>query len=91
MTNIFVGNLSSDTKPEAVRSLFEPLGTVRKFKLMTDRHTGLSRGFAFVWMTETEAGPAITALDGSTVDGRTIEVRAGRQRLHRDAASNQPA
>jgi len=25
MTNIFVGNLSSDTKQEAVRSLFEPV------------------------------------------------------------------
>jgi RNA recognition motif-containing protein len=86
MKNIFVGNLSCDTKPEVVRSLFEPLGTVRKFKLMIDRHTGLSRGFAFVWMTEAEAGHAIAALDGSTIAGRTIEVRAGRQRLRRDAA-----
>jgi RNA recognition motif-containing protein len=56
MKNIFVGNLNSSTTPEAIRSLFEPLGTVRKFKLMTDRESGLSRGFAFVEMTEVEAG-----------------------------------
>jgi RNA recognition motif-containing protein len=37
MRNIFVGNLNSSMTPEAIRSLFEPLGTVRKFKLMTDR------------------------------------------------------
>jgi cold-inducible RNA-binding protein len=83
MKNIFVGNLNSGTTPEAIRSLFRPLGTVRKFKLMTDRNTGLSRGFAFVEMTEVEAGHAIAALDGRIVDGQTIKVREGRPRLHR--------
>jgi len=82
MKNIFVGNLNSGTTPEAIRSLFRPLGTVRKFKLMTDRSTGQSRGFAFVEMTEVEAGHAIAALDGRIVDGQTIEVREGRPRLH---------
>lgn len=83
MKNIFVGNLNSSTTPEAIRSLFRPLGTVRKFKLMTDRDTGLSRGFAFVEMTEVEAGHAIAALDGRIVDGQTINVREGRPKLHR--------
>jgi RNA recognition motif-containing protein len=73
MKNIFVGNLNSDTTPKVIRSLFEPLGTVRKCKLMTDRDTGLSRGFAFVEMAEVEAGQAIAALDGRIVDGQTIE------------------
>jgi RNA recognition motif-containing protein len=82
MKNIFVGNLNSSTTPEAIRSLFEPLGTVRKFKLMTDRDSGLSRGFAFVEMTEVEAGPAIAALDGRIVDGQMIQVREGRRKLH---------
>lgn len=81
--NIFVGNLNSCTKSETVRSLFQPLGTVRAFKLMTDRDTGLSRGFAFVEMTELEAGHAIAALDGRIVDGQTIQVREGRPKLHR--------
>ena len=58
MKNIFVGNLNSITTPKAVRLLFEPLGTIRKFKLMTDRDTGLPRGFAFVEMAEVEARQA---------------------------------
>jgi cold-inducible RNA-binding protein len=86
MKNIFVGNLNSDTTPEAIRSLFEPLGTVRKFRLMTDRDTGQSRGFAFVEMMEVEAGQAIAALDGRVVDGQTIKVREGRPKLHRGAS-----
>jgi len=87
MKNIFVGNLSSDTKPETIRSLFEPLGTVLGFKLMTDRDTGLSRGFAFIEMREAEAGAAIAALVGRIVDGRAIDVREGRPKLHRSATA----
>lgn len=97
MKNIFVGNLNSGTKPEVIRSLFEPMGTVRRFKLMTDRDTGASRGFAFVEMKAVEAGQAIAVLDGRVVDGQTIQVREGRPRLHRGAppsvagqASEQP-
>jgi RNA recognition motif-containing protein len=83
MKNIFVGNLNSHTAPEIICSLFEAVGTVRKFKLMRDRDTGLSRGFAFVEMIEVEAGQAIAALDGKIVDGQMIKVREGRQKLHR--------
>jgi len=88
MKNIFVGNLNSGTTPAVIRSLFEPLGTVRNCKLMTDRDTGQSRGFAFVEMVEGEAGPAIAALDGRMVEGQTIEVREGRPKLHRAAGQS---
>jgi RNA recognition motif-containing protein len=88
MKNIFVGNLNSGTSREAIQALFEPLGTVRKLKLMTDRQTGQSRGFAFVEMREAEAGQAIAALDGRFVDGQTIHVREGRPKLHLGASSH---
>jgi cold-inducible RNA-binding protein len=86
MKNIFVGNLNSATPPEVIRSLFEPMGTVYHFKLMTDRDTGASRAFAFVEMREADAGPAIAALDGKVVDGKAINVREGRPKLHRAPA-----
>lgn len=82
MKNIFVGNLNSGTTRETIRSLFTPHGTVRKFKLMTDTNTGLSRGFAFVEMAEVEAGHAMAALDGRIVDGQAIKVWEGRPELH---------
>jgi cold-inducible RNA-binding protein len=86
MKNIFIGNLNSSTTQETIRSLFEPLGTIHNFKLMTDRDTGLSRGFAFVEMMEVDAGPAIAALNGRIVDGQTITVREGRPKLHRGSS-----
>jgi RNA recognition motif-containing protein len=45
---------------------------------MIDRATGLSRGFAFIAMADSEADSAIAALDGRIVDGHTISVREGR-------------
>lgn len=86
MTNIFVGNLNSVTTPATIRSLFEPLGTIRKIKLMTDRDTGLSRGFAFVQMPDVDARQAIATLDGKLVDGQTIQLREGRPQVHRGAS-----
>jgi cold-inducible RNA-binding protein len=80
--NIFVGNLDTGTTAASIRSLFRPHGTVGHFKLMTDRETGVSRGFAFVEMTDSEADRAIAALNGSIVEGRTVDVHEGRPRLH---------
>jgi cold-inducible RNA-binding protein len=80
--NIFVGNLDSTTTAASVRSLFEPHGTVRSLKLMTDRETGLSRGFAFVEMVDVEAERAIAAVNGSLLDGREVNVHEGRPKLH---------
>ena len=54
MKNIFVGNLNFNATEEAVRSLFERYGVVNSARIMTDRETGRSRGFAFVEM-ENEA------------------------------------
>lgn len=83
LKNIYVGNLDSGTTEAAIRSLFEPHGTVRNLKLMTDRKTGASRGFAFVEMKEPEAVRAIAALNENVVDGRQIDVHEGRTKLHR--------
>ena len=85
MKNIFVGNLDFGTTAASIRSLFEPHGTVEHVKLVTDRETGVSRGFAFVEMADPEAIQAIAALDGSIVDGRAIKVNEGRPKLHRSA------
>lgn len=89
MKNIFVGNLDSGTTAASVRVIFAPHGTVRTLKLMTDRETGLSRGFAFVEMADSEADLAIAALNGSVLDGRTVDVHEGRPKLHLAAGSTE--
>ena len=84
MKNIFVGNLDFNVTEESVRSLFERYGAVNSARIMTDRDTGRSRGFAFVEMeNETEADQAITALNGYTMDGRALNVNEARPKPDR--------
>jgi RNA recognition motif-containing protein len=82
--NIFVGNLDFNVTEEAVRSLFERYGQVNSARIMTDRDTGRSRGFAFVEMeNEGEADQAIAALNGYTMDGRALNVNEARPKPDR--------
>jgi RNA recognition motif-containing protein len=79
MKNIFVGNLSFQTSEQQIRSLFETHGSVDRVNVVTDRDTGQARGFAFVEMNNTsEADQAIAALNGTDVDGRTLNVNEAR-------------
>jgi cold-inducible RNA-binding protein len=82
--NIFVGNLDFNATEESVRSLFERYGAVNSARIMTDRDTGRSRGFAFVEMeNESEADQAISALNGYNMDGRALNVNEARPKPDR--------
>jgi cold-inducible RNA-binding protein len=77
--NIFVGNLNFNTSEDELRQIFEPFGPVDRVSIMTDRETGRSRGFGFVEMTNNDDGEkAITALNGSQIGGRTLNVNEAR-------------
>jgi cold-inducible RNA-binding protein len=79
MKNIFVGNLNFSATESSIRSLFEPYGNVERVNLVTDRDTGRSRGFAFVEMTDAaEADRAIAGLNGTDLDGRTLNINEAR-------------
>jgi len=76
---IYVGNMSYDTTESALRELFAAHGEVVSVSVVTDRDTGRPRGFAFVEMaTDAAANAAIAALDGQSVDGRTLKVNEAR-------------
>ena len=84
MKNIFVGNLNFKATEESVRALFERYGAVSSARIMTDRETGRSRGFAFVEMeNEQEANNAIQALNGYSLDGRALNVNEARPKPER--------
>jgi len=82
---IYVGNLSWDTDEDALRMAFSADGrNVKEVSIMTDRDTGKLRGFAFVEMgSEQDAQAAISALDGSELDGRNIKVNEAKERQPR--------
>src|SRR5437879_1983430 len=72
---LFVGGLAFTTSTDGLREAFARFGPVQSAAVMTDRETGRSRGFGFVEMaSEEEAERAISALNGSSLDGRMIRV-----------------
>src|SRR6266852_2871350 len=84
MKNIFVGNLNSSTSEDALRKLFVAFGPVDRVKIMMDNYTGKSRGFGFVEMANAEDGDkAITALNGTQLGGRTLNVNEARPKVER--------
>lgn len=80
-TNIYVGNLSFNTSSDELEKLFAEYGEVADAQVITDRETGRSRGFGFVEMGSTEAAEsAISALNGTDVDGRQLKVNVAKPR-----------
>jgi len=78
---LFVGGLSWDTTDPSLRQAFEGFGTVTEAKVITDRETGRSRGFGFVTFAEnSSAKEAMTAMDGQSLDGRSIRVNEAHDR-----------
>jgi len=83
--NLFIGNLSYDTTEDTLRTLFAEFGQIESARLITDRYSGRSKGFAFVEMsTEQAAEGAIGGLNSRQVDGREIKVEKANPRPERD-------
>ena len=80
---LFVGNLAYSVSEEEVRDVFAEHGTIHSIKLILDRDTGRSRGFAFVEMDDSEADAAMSALDGTEFLGRALRVNEAREREDR--------
>jgi len=77
---MYVSNLGFQVTEEDLRSLFNSYGEVTSAKVITDRETGRSRGFAFVEMSDTAGEAAMKELDGHHLEGRTISVSKARER-----------
>ena len=78
-TKLYVGGLPYSTTEQQLQELFSQHGSVTSAKVITDRYTGQSRGFGFVEMaTGEEAQKAITALNGTQMDGRPVTVNEAR-------------
>ena len=82
--NIFVAGLSFKANDSDLASLFEEYGTVTSAKVVTDRHSGRSKGYGFVELTEDDAAEkAIAELNGAEYYGRTLSVSEAKPREER--------
>lgn len=77
---LYVGNLPYRANEAAVRTLFSSHGVVHSVRLMKDKHTGKRRGFGFVEMSASDAIAAISSLNDSEFQQRTLKVREAKER-----------
>ena len=72
---IYVGNINYSLGEAEIQKIFEVLGEVESVKIIRDKRTGRSKGFAFIEMpNKKEAMEAIKTLDGKEVAGRNLRV-----------------
>src|SRR3982074_3204474 len=78
---LFVGNLPYSVTSERLSEAFSQFGTVTSSKVIVDRETGRSRGFAFLEIeTDDQGAAAMQAMNGALLDGRSIAVREAVER-----------
>lgn len=78
-TKLYVGGVSYGSTEDALQAAFAQAGNVVSAKIIIDKMTGRSRGFAFVEMaSEEDAQKAIALWNGKELDGRTLTVNEAR-------------
>lgn len=83
-TKVYVGNLPWTTTEEELTQQFQTYGAVTEAKVVFDRETNRSKGFAFVtFEDESGAEKAIASLDGQEYGGRALKVSIAENRPRR--------
>jgi RNA recognition motif-containing protein len=84
-TKLYVGGLPYSVTEGRLKEVFSAHGTVESANVIADKFTGQSRGFGFVEMSSgSEAQSAISALNGTDLDGRTLTVNEAKPMARRD-------
>lgn len=79
--NIYIGNLNYRVRESDLQQVLEEYGTVESVKLIIDRDTRRSKGFAFAELpNENEARNAIEELNGAEYEGRQMVVKEATPR-----------
>lgn len=79
MKKLFIGKLSLSTNESSLRALFSEYEPIHSIRIMTNKFSGESRGFAFMEIDSDErASDAINAMNGAMLDGQTIVVNEAR-------------
>src|SRR4030042_949249 len=81
---LFGGGLRWDTKDDGLRQAFASYGEITEAKVITDHDPGRSRGFGFVTFPPADdAKTAISKMDGTDLDGKTIKVNEAQEKSPR--------
>ena len=80
MKKIFVGNLPWSATDQDLVDLFTQYGEVLSARVIVDRDTGRSKGFAFVELEDSAADVILSTDDAFELDGRQLRVNEAEER-----------
>lgn len=78
-SKVYVGNLSYDVTAADLQDHFGQYGEIADIKLIIDRATGRSKGFAFVTFVTEQAAQGSLASNGVELSGRTMKVNEAKE------------
>ena len=81
---LYLGNIPYTATEDEISGIFSAHGEVKEVRIITDRETGRSRGFAFVEIEGNDVPAVIEALDGADYGGRTLRVNEAQDRRSRE-------
>jgi len=89
---LFVTGLSFYTSEKTLRAAFEPFGELVEVKIIMDKISKRSKGYAFIeYTTEEAGGAALKGMNGQIINGWMIvvDVAKTRSRDHQSGRPNQ--
>ena len=87
--SVFVGNIPYDADENQIRHMFSEVGHVRSFRLVTDRDSGMPKGFGFIEYGDVQtAQSAVRNLQGREINGRKLRIDSA---ANTGMSNNQPS
>lgn len=77
---IYVGNMPFNFSETDLETTFSEYGDIERINLVLNRHTGQSRGFAFITFARQASAESALQKNGSEVKGRKISVSMAKER-----------
>jgi heterogeneous nuclear ribonucleoprotein A1/A3 len=80
---VFMGSLPYQISSTQLKDICQTIGEIEQVRLITDRDTGQSKGFAFVtYAKQADAETAIVRLNGKEIEGRNIVVNMAKAKMN---------
>lgn len=83
-TRLFVSNVSLDTTPKDIRSIFSRYGKINDVYIPNDKLTGKPRGIAFVEMNTLDEANAVKNAENIKVNGNNLSISFAKERVEND-------
>ena len=87
---LYVGNLAYSVRDDSLQQAFAQFGTVTSAKVMMDRETGRSKGFAFITFATQSAAESALEQNGKDMKGRALRVNVAQDKVKSGPRNDRP-